>query len=466
MASYFEQLKNSFLGDSDGGAANQSSGTPVQSDMEDAGPPGAIAESVTPPMSNSPPKQSETTWTTFVESMDHARKRASVMFTMPPTTAEPPENSQPEPEVPLSSPTTPAPQDTSVASSTAVVPSAMKSWFDDAAHFFEETKLSIDERITEMTGPAEIKNDPLRKLRDGLVTYNDALESLKTEAMNVSIFAENFARLGAASVGTGIEEGLGQNSMMNGLFKTYKEKHARLILPALDELRAGVETVGGMIVEEVNKIQAVQTRFKRRDRLHKTLLDQRARVELRRERNNKKVLEGLQVESRALDDLYEQSRAMEALESDFRITSEQVISKCNALLQNRSRTYHGIFTKLVETQNTFIYRLSNSCSIPFQEMFENIRFNVPPEDEMDDLGSHPLTWRSRQNSDEETTSPTKEEKVSPTFSRRATVNIAQRDSINLKIPQVPQAYTYQKGSTIRRAGTAAILEESPSGNSS
>ena len=464
MASYFEQLKNSFIGESSdgGGVQNQSSGTPVQSDVED---PVVESGNKTPPMPNTPPKAvPETTWTTFVESMDHARKRASVMFTMPPVTADstsvvPAQASASE--IPLSTPATPPPQDLSVGSSSGVV----KSWWDDAAHFFEETKISIDEKITEMTGPSEIKNDPLRKLRDGLVTYNDALEALKSEAMNVSIFAENFARLGATSLASGIEEGLGPSSMMNGLFKTYKEKHARLILPALDELRSGVETVGGMIVEEANKIVAVQTRFKRRDRLHKTLLDQRARVELRRERNNKKVLEGLQVDSRALDDLYEQSRAMEALESDFRITSEQVIGKCNELLQNRSRTFHTMFTKLIEVQNTFIYRISNSCSIPFQEMFENVRFNVPPEDEMDDLGSHPLTWRSRQNSDEETTSPKKEEKnkVSPTFSRRATVNIAQRDGgINMRIPSVAPAYTYQKPGGVRRAGTAAILEESPS----
>ena len=444
MASYFEQLKSSFLSD---GAPNQSTGTPVQSDTEEVAPVAAPPLAATPPVSNTPPK--ETTWTTFVESMDNARKRASVIFTMPPAEALP-ETIPVEAPVVAANPSLPSP-------TTPTGPSAaVQSWWDDATHFFEETKLSIDEKFTEMTGPSEIKNDPLRKLRDSLVTYNDALEALKSEAMNVSIFAENYARLGAASLGTGIEEGLGPNSMLNGLFKLYKEKHGRLILPALDELRSGIEQVGGMILEEANKIQAIQTRFKRRDRLHKTLLDQRARVDLRRDRNNRKILEGLQVDSRALDDLYEQTKTMEGLEGDFRITSEQVISKCFEVLSNRSRTFHTMFTKMVEVQNVFIYRMSSSCSIPFQEMFENVRFNVPPEDEMDDLGSHPLTWRSRQNSDEENTSssPKKSvgEKPSPTSSpsRRATINIVQRESINMNIPQVAPAYTYQGG---RRATT-------------
>jgi hypothetical protein len=265
----------------------------------------------------------------------------------------------------------------------------------------------------------------------------------------------------------------------------FSERHGRLVLPILGEIRSGVEEITSMITEETANIQAIQVRFKRRDRLHKTLLDQRARVELRRERNNRKVLEGLTVDSRSMDDLYEQTRTLDSLETDFRVTSEQLITKCNQILQNKSKTFHSMFLKFIEVQNTFIYRMSHSCSIPYQELYEHIKFHVPPQDDLDDLGSHPLTWRSREVSDTEGPSETShiarlasEAPVKSSFSRRATINLSP-GSMQDNIPTVPKAYTYDKvsrtsaagasstSSPVRRATTTSLFDEtvrSPNGH--
>ena len=377
------------------------------------------------------------TWTTFVESMDNARRRASVIFT-------------------------PAPPDEPPLVALTVSSSIVKTWWDEAASFLEETKLSMEEKLADLAGPSEIKNDPLRKLRESLGLYSDTLEQLKLEAFNFALSAETLGRVGSSS---GLEMAIQEccNIQIFDQYGMYGDKHTHLVRPILTEVKEGVEDITAIISEEVLKIHSLLTRFKRRDKIHKSVLDHRARVELKRDKNNKRSAEGLPVD---LEEVYALSRQMDTVESDFRVNSEQLVQKCNDVLGNRSKTVQRILTQLVDIQNTYMYRIGNSCSIPFQELFEHLKTHTVNEDMMEDLGPHPLTWRSRENSDEEgrdEVRPLKKE-VNPIVvlpkrigqeGQVGVYNVPGMDSPNSG--QRRYSYSRQKGSPRRRG---SVLDES------
>lgn len=416
-----------------------------------------VAVPEVPVAAESPPPIDTTngsTWTTFVESMDHARKRASVIFTIPENNHHV-EHSDGKiiPDTP-NAPIQAGSVGQTEAPASSVVTSAVKSWWEEAASFMEEAKMSVEEKISEMTAPVEIKNDPLRKLRELLVVYSDSLEELKTESFNFAMAAENVSRLGSAGLERTVAEAFLPNSLVPKYFSLYKGVHTKSVEPALEEVRQSSEEITALITEELTKIQTAQTRFRRRDRLHKTLQDMRARVDLRREKNNRKLVEGIPVDAKSMEELYELTRGMDSVEADFRITSEQLVGKCNELLGNRGRSFGAIFLRLLETQNAFFYRISTFASVPFQELVESFRARPPLPDELEDLGPHALTWRSHPNSDEEVSVPAP--------SRRATVNINSAELASLS-PVSPSRYSYRRErqvgvSPIRRAGTAAVLD--------
>lgn len=397
------------------------------------------------------------TWDTFVESMDSARRRASELLAIP-ASSETGTNPRSPPEI-----------------STTV-----KSWWSDAAAFIEETRISVEEKISEMTGPTEIKNDPLRILRKYLASYTDALEKLKQETFNLGMAAENMARLGSGGLGRAVSECFGEDSTVKDQFMTYKEKQEKIVVPILDEVRSGVENVTALIADESTKIQSVLTRFKRRDRLHRSLVDMKSRVEIKREKNNRKVAEGLVVDSKSMEELYELTRAMDSIESDFRITSEQLVNKCTELIKNKSKSFHTIFLTLINVQNTFFYRIGGSCSIPFADMQEAFKTDVPNEDEMEDLGPHALTWRDDSGSYTNASADPESPEFMPLKtapSRRATVNISKTD-LTTSLPSgltssaihgasnpAVNRFSYRRGgsnSPLRKAVTSALLEEVPS----
>jgi hypothetical protein len=396
------------------------------------------------------------TWTTFLESMETAKQKAADMFTAAP------EGSKVAPSISPPHVST----DSTAASSSTDVSTAVKGWWTDATAFFEETKISMEEKIAEMTGPVEMKNDPLKNLRLLLVSYTNALEQLKAEAFNFGMGAENMTRMGNQMLSRSLLEPFGESGTVVEQFGVYKERYTSLVLPALDEVRAGVENITQLVGDEVGKIQALQTRFKRRDRLHQSLSDMHARVNIKREKNNRRLQDGLPVDSQQMEELYELSRTADSIESDFRLTSEQLVAKCQEVLGNRSRTFQKIFTKLVEVQNTFFYRVSSTCSIPFQELHEAMRADIPTADEIDEIAS--LTWRSDVGN-----LPVREEEYMPmktSPSRRATMSFESPKNaggltataaaaLNASGPSSPAArYSYSK--PVRRAGTSALLEES------
>ena len=377
------------------------------------------------------------TWTTFVESMEHARDRASEIFVKDVAKDEKGDAVEAEAAVP------------------AAAPSLLKSWWEEATQYIEEAKISVEEKISEISGPSEIKNDPLRKLKDQLLLYSDALEELKSESFNFAISAETMTRLGTGGgIGRSVNDAFASNVLggkniyvpcsVPDVVDRYGALHSKFVIPAIDEVRQGSESVTAMVTEELTKIQAIQTRFKRRDRLHKTLLDMRARVELRREKNNRKLAEGLAVDAKSMEELYEVTRGMDSIESDFRITSEQLVTKCSELLSNKSKDYMQIVLRLIEIQNSFYYRISNFCSVPCQELVESIRTHELPLDELEDLGPHPLTWRSQPEEEEAEHHP----KPLP---RRSSVDVVEP-------PLSPGKYSYRRdrGPVIRRAGTSAL----------
>jgi hypothetical protein len=385
-----------------------------------------VKEALTPPNEVEVSSTTEpTTWATFVESMDSARKKAGEMMTIPETSG----------------------------------------WWNEAAAFIEETRISVEEKISEITGPSEIKDDPLKSLRMDLATYADVLEQLKQETFNLGMAAENMARLGSGGLGRAVADCFGEASTVKDQFMTYKEKHEQVFIPILDEVRSGVEKVTALVADETTKIQSVLARFKRRDRLHRSLVDMKARVDLRREKNNRKVAEGLVVDSKAMEELYELTRTMDSIESDFRITSEQLVNKCTELIKNKSKSFHSIFLKVVDVQNTFFYRVGGSCSIPFADMQEAFKNDVPSEDEMEDLGPHPLTWRDN-GPDLGDTQNAEYMSLKSAPLRRSTVNINKTD-LTTSPPANPAAnrFSYRRpGSTspLRKAGTSALLEDVPS----
>ena len=380
------------------------------------------------------------TWNTFVESMDSARKRASVIFTIP--------------EADAAAAAEPAQE--------SAFTGTLKGWWSDASAFLEETRISVEEKISEMTGPSQIKNDSLSKLRMALSEYTESLEQLRTEAFNLGMTAENMGRLGAAPLGKCIADVFGESSPLKDQFDVYKDKHTKLVVPLLDEVRLGVEQITAMVTEDITNIQAIQTRFKRRDRLHQSLVDMRSRVDLKREKNNRRVADGMQVDSKSMEELYELTRAMDSIESDFRITSEQLVAKCNELLGAKSAKFHSIFLKLVETQNAFFYRVGGSCSIPFQELYEAMRADKPGPDDPIVLGDRPLTWRGEFSSGA-VENPTTTVNKMP-LSRLNTVNISKLDAgaptetaVAGSDSQTNPTYRRDRSGSFRRAGTSSAL---------
>ena len=397
-----------------------------------------------------PMTTNSSTWTTFVESMDSARKRASVIFTIPDSSAE-------------------AGADPAAAGGPGFG-STVRDWWGEATAFMEETKISVEEKIAEMTGPSPIKNDPLGKLRSSLTTYTEALEQLRTEAFNLGMSAENMARLGSPGLARSIADTFGAGTVTDQ-FEVYRERQGKLVVPILDETRSGVETITAMVTDEITKIQSIQTRFKRRDRLHQSLVDMRARVEVKRGKNNRRVADGLPMDTKAMEETYELTRTMESIESDFRVTSEQLVSKCNDVMGRKSQQFHEILVKLVDTQNAFFYRVGGSCSIPFQELLEAMKADKPGLDDMEDLGSHALTWRSNADDKVSVKSSSNDDfvpmKVAPP--RRATVSISKIDLENAKGADAnlsPSSYAYRRDragsgtspAAVRRAGTSTLLQ--------
>ena len=411
---YFEKLKQSFVGSDEEVAVDR--------------------ETVEPPVTNSVRNGS---WNTFV---DQAR---STVF--PAVLSE---------DVPAKEAVGEQAADDST-DVTEVVSSTVKSWWDGASSFMEEAKISMEEKISEMTGPSEIKNDPLRKYRDQLVVYVDALEELKCESFNFAMTAENFARLSSPGLGRLVTECF--NGSVVNAYQRYTSLHEKTIKPALDEIHSGSDSVTALISEEIGKVQLIQTRFKRRDRLHRTLLDMRARVEIRREKNNRQLVSGGSVDAKSVEELYEVTRSMDSIESDFRSTSEQLVNKCVDLLSNRSESFLKIFQKVIETQNTFYYRISTFSSVPFQELVESIRNNEVGKDQVEQLGPHALTWRSHNNSDDETTKPP------IVLNRRASVEVYQTEQQPTQGEISPSRFSYRRDrqSPIRRSGTTALTTHAP-----
>ena len=408
-----------------------------------------------PPTQTDEMTTTSSTWNTFVEAMENARKKASTLFVAP------------EPGSPGAAASSAPASPSAAPGGESAVAATMKTWWDEAATFFEETKISVEEKISEYTSPQEIQNDPLKHIRALLVSYTEALEQAKNEAFNLGMAAESLARLSAPVLGKALVEPFGESGMVTSQFAKYRDLQQQLLVPVLDEMRQGVEQVTTLANDEIVKIQGLQTRFKRRDRLHKSLSDMKARVDLKREKNSRRLAEGFQVDSKQMEELYELTRAMDSIDADFRSTSEQLVVKSAEVLKNRSRTFRDIFLKLVETQNAFVYRLGGSCSVPFQQLVEELRNEFPPADEMEEPGS--LTWRSH-HSDEFIPM-----KTAP--SRRATMSFA--ESVE-KQPAVagltstaasalagqgeatsPSRYAYKRDKTptspIRRAGTSAVL---------
>jgi hypothetical protein len=384
-----------------------------------------------------------TTWTTFLESMENAKQKAAEIFSAPPT--DPIAVQVSKANIP-ETPTSPSPE--------GPVAAAVKSWWTDATAFFEETRITVEEKIAEMTGPVEMKNDPLKNLRLLLVSYTNALEQLKADAFNLSMGAEIMSRIGSHNLARSLTEPFGESGTVTEQFGVYRDKYTNLVVPALEEVRGGVEMVSNMVTDEIGKIQALQTRFKRRDRLHQSLSDMHSRVRIKQEKHNRRLGDGLAVDSQQLEELYELTRTADSIDSDFRITSEQLVAKCEEVLGNRSRNYQKILAKIVEIQNTFFYRISSTCSIPFQELHEAMLADVPPSDTLEDIGS--LTWRSQVS--EPLEKNPKEEympmKTSP--SRRNTMAFDSGPTS----PPARYSYTRPKGnSPIRRAGTSALLED-------
>lgn len=422
-----------------------------------------VKQAFTPPVidEQSASETKPTSWDTFVESMDSARRKAEELLTIPESSS-------------------PAATAATGASSGTEISTAVKSWWSDATAFFEETRISVEEKISEMTGPTEIKNDPLKNLRTYLATYTDVLEQLKKETFSMGMAAENMSRVGSGGLGRALSDCFNQDSTVKDHFTTYKEKHEKVLVPILEEVKSGVENISALIAEESIKIQSILTRFKRRDRLHRSLLDMKSRVDIKRDKNNRKVADGLVVDSKTMEELYELTRTMDSIEADFRITSEQLVNKCSELIKNRSKSFHAIFLKVIEIQNTFFYRIGGSCSIPFADMLEAFKNDEPSEDEMEDLGPHALTWRDNAP-DLAETKPAEPAEFLPLKTaplRRATVSINKTDlttsppsglttsALNSAPSPGANRFSYRRAggsvSPMRRAGTSALLEEVPS----
>ena len=406
-----------------------------------------------PPTVSDEMTTSSSTWNTFVESMENARKKATTYFTDsdPSSPKNPKPASHDDPNTPL--------QDGPAVAEESVVSTTVKQWWEEATTFFEETKITVEEKISELTSPVEIRNDPMKHIRALLVVYTEALEQSKNEAFNLGMAVESMARMSSPMLGKALAEPFGDTGMVTTQFSKYRELQQRLLVPVLDEVRLGVEQLTAMANDEIVKIQNLQTRFKRRDRLHKSLSDMKSRVELKREKNSRRLAEGFQVDSKQMEELYELTRAMDAIDSDFRSTSEQLVVKSAEVLKNRSRTFRDIFLKLGETQNAFVYRLGNSCSFPFQQFVEELRADFPPADEMEEPAS--LTWRSHA-SDEEYIPM----KTAP--SRRATMSFAEPAVAGLTTTATaalaqsdtsPSRYSYKRPPTspVKRSGTSAVL---------
>ena len=406
----------------------------------------AAAPETPPPLVSDQMTTSSSTWATFIESMENAKQKASELFSPADPIAVQVSKSVERETVP-----------TSPSGGDGAVAATVKSWWTDATAFFEETRITVEEKISEMTGPVEMKNDPLRNLRILLVAYTNTLEQLKAEAFNFSMGAESMSRVGSQILARSLVEPFGESGTVTEQFAVYKDKLSGLVVPALEEVRGGVDAVSNLVADEIGKIQSLQTRFKRRDRLHQTLADMRSRVSIKREKHNRRLADGLAVDSQQMEELYELTRTADSIDSDFRITSEQLVSKCGEVLGNRSRSYQKILAKLVEVQNTFFYRISSTCSIPFQELHEAMLADVAPTDTIEEIGS--LTWRSQASSADEKQNEYMPMKTSP--ARRATMSFESSGA-----PASPPArYSYSRpkplgvNSPVRRAGTSALLED-------
>jgi hypothetical protein len=392
--SIFEQLKESLSGshtpDGEGvtrPALIPATGLPIPKDgvmVSIATNPG------TPVGSEGGDEVDKSTWDSFVDSMEHARKRASVILTGDVIETHPP---------PLIESKLPTESDFAAT---------LRSWWIEATQLMEEAKITVEEKWTEMVGAEEIRNDPLRRLREQLQVYEESLEQLKTEAYTFALCGESFTRIGSQGLETAIRECFDQRGpqSIGDQYIAYKSTHTECITPIINEVRGGIEHVTNMIAEEVAKLHALKARYSRRDRLHKNLMDQRARVGARRETDSKRRLEGGVIDSKSLEELYEMSRTMDAIDSDFRFTSEQIIMTSEEILSHRSQTFQKLFAQLIEVQNACIYQIGHTCSNPFQELLENVTDLTPLEDDLTDLGSHPLTWRG-------TRDPSREESFQP-----------------------------------------------------
>ena len=266
------------------------------------------------------------TWETVVGSVEEAGKRMSSIFVVAEDATGTPEGG---------------------------IMSRLKSWWEDASGYVEEATVTVSEKLSELQASPPVPDDPLKAMRDDATSYKSLLDGLRTEVLNFSILIDSIKRQSVADEDSISSQLRGlSDAALFGQFAAYVDIHKEFSSShTLSEARDKVQGMVKEIQSEAERVSALMTRFRRRDKIYSSISDLKEKLHKKRDKHRASV-QLAAPDPRKMQDLFETTTLLEEARKEFKVTSEALVQKANELLPNKGLFFQQIFANLINIQKS------------------------------------------------------------------------------------------------------------------
>ena len=227
----------------------------------------------------------------------------------------------------------------------------LQTWWDDATGYVQDAGQSVQSTIAELSAPAPVPNDPLQPIRDDCKAYFSLLDSLRTEVLNFSLMIDSIRRPGSADHDALSEQiRLMGDSALYGQYAAYVDIHRAF--STSETLTNAREAIGRLLADiqvESEKVGGLQTRFRRRDKIHGTISESQGKLSKRKEKHRGSTVRG-SIDPRVMQEIFEITTGMEEARKEFRVASDAIVERANEILVNKGVTFQRLLATLVDIQ--------------------------------------------------------------------------------------------------------------------
>ena len=222
----------------------------------------------------------------------------------------------------------------------------LQTWWEDASGLVEDARNTVGEKIAEMQIPDPIPDDPLNSVRQDVTGYLEILKSLRDEIVNFAGLVDAVKNPASEDLLSAKLKGF-NDPLIQGHWTLYKEAQVtNSSSPQLIKIRNNLESSIVKINTEVEKLNGILVRFRRRDKLYNQAKDLRVKINKRKEKQRKNSVPDTIISQ----ELFSLATELEDIKKEFSTATETVVAKANELLPDRSLQVQSIILDLLEQQ--------------------------------------------------------------------------------------------------------------------